>query len=181
MSKNSPLLSRIVYLPPILLILAIGAYWLIQIVQTETEYAPGYSKEGFRTIEVGDNFSKVIDVLGEPLEEIPGKPRRLFFWYDEQRVNFVWDDSGNLLNRERLLSKFDRKVLEKISTHDDMVAELGPYAGSSIEGELGDEEKKRLIYGRYNGEDISWMVREVEIDTTTGMVVRKIAYWYRGD
>ena len=85
-SKDTRLHAAVFVLPLVacsaICVAALIALWMAPL--QNTRYAPGYSEKAFRAVAVGDSEGRVLDLLGEPLEQTfnyASDLPRTYLWY----------------------------------------------------------------------------------------------------
>jgi hypothetical protein len=86
---------------------ALNFLWIAP--RRNTTYAPGFSEKAFRTIVVGDSEERVIDLLGEPLE---------------QTIDYNTDPPGTYLWYAKPIGPSENHVLRNIVIRDGRVARI---------------------------------------------------------
>ncbi len=136
---------------------------------TDTQYASGYSKAGWRTLSVGDSTSEVLKRIGEPHSRLKNWQSVRWTWeltgvevvFDDSMVISVSDPKGVLAGR-----------IEQGMSHARVLEILGV---SSKQEDVSNSEI--WSYSRSPKSTHYWRVF-LEVDATTQTVVRKTEEFY---
>lgn len=157
----------LLFLSPLLLA---GCYGL------GTTYAPGYTEQGFDSIEIGDTKAHVIAVLGEPLRIVG---HLYIYSYFDKAVWFTVNTQTGDVELFRQLdsqSEESRKLYEGIESIDQLTKTLGlpDKISGAHSGQSNNPEVLSYVYSEESGH--WWKVRVVFVNKTTEVVVDKWAY-----